>query len=161
MSKRYFDIKRYPGYTITTTGKVHKKDPHYPMGLVVEVKKSARGEKYVCLVDKQGNVHYEFVSDLLAETFPEKKPKKLNVDLDDWAVVEGHPRYEINRAGQVRQRDTWVYIPLCTREGKNCPIYYLDNKPKYVNTLLLDAFGPGAAEQAGYPEPRRLDRRKK
>lgn len=159
--KRFFDIKRYPGYKITTTGKVHKcNGPSTDRPVPTE--RSGSGQEFVFLENAKGEIFCEFIDDLLEEVFPTKH-KKLSPDmnLDEWVVVAGHPKYEVNRAGQVRDVRTWEYRIERRLKGKNCPLYYLDDSPCYVNVLLYRAFGAGAAEAAGYPEPTRLIKRNK
>lgn len=160
MSKTYFPLKRYRGYRITRTGRIHY-GPHIPWGSeVVLPKKDENGYLFVELKGPDGKYHVEYIADLLQETFP-SKVRHMEIEDDEWVIIESHPAYEINRAGQVRKCETWEYLVSRTKPGRVCPIYYLDGKPSHINTLLYKAFGAGAASKAGYPEPRRLDRMKK
>lgn len=154
--KRYVPLREFPDYVITRLGKVYK-GTGFPVGERVEEEEDADGQVYVTIANKKGRLRRVSIADLKKDTFPDLyKVVAPNVELDgdEFVLINRHPAFEINRRGEVRRVDTGAYLALFYREGKRTPIYHLYNKSCYVNRLLFDAFGEGAAEAAGYKAPR-------
>lgn len=157
--KRYFRVKGFPDYLITVTGKIHRKTIENPVGFPVETFLDEKGCRMVEIFDYTGRLHIKRVEDLMDASLP--KPKqfrpKSGLNQNEYRKIPYEPEYEINRLGMVRRISDGFYVPMHMLKGKPTPVYYLGGgrTVRYVNALLYDTFGFGAAEQAGYEECRR------
>lgn len=150
--RRYIPLKEYPGYVITRTGKVYK-GTGAPIGERVEEEEDPDGQTYVTIPNAKGRLRRVSIGDLKKATFPDQYKvvqPNLELDGDEYVLIKRHPAFEINRRGEVRRVDTGAYLALFYRPGKRTPVYHLYNRTVYVNRLLYEAFGDGAAEAAGY-----------
>ena len=74
----------------------------------------------------------------------------------EWIATASLPGYEINRSGDVRNARTRRPVQGQLTEGKTPFVQGTCQNKKsraFVNVLLEEAFGPGAAAAAGYPTP--------
>lgn len=154
--QRYVRLREYPEYYITKTGKVYK-GTGFPTGERIEEEEAADGQVYVTITNAKGRLRRVSIADLKKDTFPDLYKvvaPNLELDGDEFVLIAKHPAFEINRRGEVRRVDTGAYLALFYREGKRTPVYHLYNRTCYVNRLLYEAFGEGAAEAAGYKAPK-------
>lgn len=154
--KRFYPLREYPEYVITKLGKVYK-GTGFPIGERVEEEEDADGQVYVTITNAKGRLRRVSIADLKKDTFPDLYKvvtPNLELDGDEFVLIAKHPAFEINRRGEVRRVDTGAYLGLFYRPNKRTPVYHLYNRTCYVNRLLYEAFGEGAAEAAGYKAPK-------
>lgn len=79
--------------------------------------------------------------------------------MSEYTTITDFPDYEINRSGSVRRADgTCLGSPVSPKYNTNDAEYVSlrrdgRTRQRCINVLLVETFGPGAAQQAGYPEP--------
>lgn len=146
------DIPGFPGYQINERGTVRKNT-----GYVL----SRRGNGYSLWQD--GQRRWVSARALRHAAFPpedaaasaegmEAQPVAAASAESEFTPLPNHPGFEINRAGIVRDMQGHPLL-LYSRGEENVPHYRLNGRYRRVNCLLYEAFGPGAACAAGWPEP--------
>ena len=146
------DIPGFPGYQINRRGMVRKNT-----GYVL----SRNGTGYNLWLD--GRRQWVSGRSLREKVFPPEgaavsagggvmKARPMPAVENEFAPLPGYPGFEINRAGVVRDAQGNPLFLYSKRE-ENVPFYRLNGRSRRVNGLLYEAFGPGAAGDAGWPEP--------
>ena len=156
MDMSWRDIPDFPGYQINRRGTVRKNT-----GYVL----SRSGAGYSLW--RAGQRQRASVSALLARAFPPDAEPPVAQAVqnmpaetvfagkeDAFTPLPGYPGFEINRAGVARDAQG-NELRLYIKEGGrySIPCYKLNGSHRRVNGLLYEAFGPGAAGDAGWPEP--------
>lgn len=62
---------------------------------------------------------------------------------NEWAVVKGHPDYEVSIYGQVRERKTHYLLSQTENPPKGYLRVYMDKKRYYVHRLVAETFYDG------------------
>lgn len=157
--KRYYPIKGYPNYTITVTGKIHKLEFGVPAGVLVKTWKGPDGKLQVDLRNAKGELVRESVEELMDSSLPLRTHVRptlaKNIDTTEFRTIAKDPEYEINRLGAVRRKSDGKFMVSHMLRDKPTPVYFFGKKIRYINGLLYDTFGVGAASQAGFEECRR------
>lgn len=136
------DIPGFPGYQINRRGMVRKNT-----GYVL----SRSGTGYNLWLG--GRRQWVSSRDLRERLFSQEDAATPAVSPEsEFTPLPGYPGFEINRAGVVRDAQGNPLFLYSRGEG-NVPFYRLNGRSRRVNGLLYEAFGPGAAVEAGWPEP--------
>ena len=136
------DIQGFPGYQINRRGMVRKNT-----GYVL----SRNGTGYNLWLD--GRRQWVSGRDLRERVFSQEDAATPAVSPEsEFTPLPGYPGFEINRAGVVRDAQGNPLF-LYSKGEENVPFYRLNGRSRRVNGLLYEAFGPGAAVEAGWPEP--------
>ena len=159
--ERWAPIRDYPAYEISTRGRIRRADSHYLLHV--------RG--HGVRISVEGVPVRIVVRDEMGRAFspvpkPAPKPKRMAkskekprtgapVAAEEWLPVEYLPGYEINRKGELRGRTGRRITPALERQG--VPVYrvVIDGQRRggSANAFLEEAFGTGAANAAGMPQP--------
>ena len=136
------DIPGFPNYQINRRGMVRKNT-----GYVL----SRNGTGYNLWLD--GRRQWVSGRDLRERVFSQEDAATPAVSPEsEFTPLPGYPGFEINRAGVVRDAQGNPLF-LYSKGEENVPFYRLNGRSRRVNGLLYEAFGPGAAVEAGWPEP--------
>lgn len=151
-------IPGWPGYQINQRGRVRTVN-----GYGMTVTKAG-----IYLLTRDGGREKVAMSELLALAFPPApepapapapepalEPVPAEPIDEEFAPIAHIPGFEISRAGVVRNAATKNIIKLRTHPDNDAILWF--GAPYkgsgQINVLLVETFGPGAAEAAGFPEP--------
>lgn len=72
----------------------------------------------------------------------------------EWREISYFPGLEINRQGAVRNKETLAAVSSRKHyNSSHIDAIQREGRSSQINILLEEAFGPGAAEAAGFPQP--------